>query len=472
VAEDAASLLALLRRTMDPDGYITPMLDDPDSSATLQALVAQFARLGRAVDYNSKLALISLAPGGSPGTCMATVTRAVSGTAGTIPKGYAFVDARNVQYVSVTDVTVHSGDVSVSVPLTTLRQTEAVNSEDDPDVSLAAVNAVVLDGTDTTALIAPPGDPSVVTTTFQVVAETTQVLGGATDYLSVLGAERGCFRQPGESTDGYRARVRNIPDVVSPLAIAAAVTAAASKAGGGAVVLEPFNDGADPAIKEAADLSNFNLQTFDLDYMDDTGTPPDIERYSLREVAAYFRIDLVGVLADAGGIVKFYDASYHDDPLLGFRDVPLPAAVAAAGAAVWVEANAKRAGGVQFDVFEPVILRSTVRGSANGAAAVVATLTPPSGDSWIFSEALVSHDVASASRSEHWLVFTFSDSTTYTTARFDKSWSQRISFAAFVEEVGLSKPIVQIDLWTRAADDSTPTNAVLAVWYVQLDAYP
>ena len=422
--------------------------------------------------YNSQIALISLAPGGSPGTCSATLTRPAAGTAGTIPKGYAFLDERNIQLTVVTDVVVGSGVTSVVVPLVTSRQAESVNSEDDPGLSISTVNAVVQDGTSTTTLIAPPGDPSIVSTTFQAVLSTTQILGGTSDYLSALGAERGCFRQPGESTDSYRARVRNIPDVVSPLAIAQAVTAAASKAGGGAVVLEPFNDGADPAIKEAVDLSNFNVQTFDLDFFDDTGNPPAVERVSLREVSAYFRIDLVGVMADPSGIVKFHDGSYHDDPVQGFRDVPLPPSVYAASAAVWTEANAKRAGGVQFDVFEPVTQEFNGVGQAAGAAQVVATLTPPSGDAWLFSEMVLSHDVATGSRSEHWAVFTFVDASTYQTPAFDGSWSERISFQRLAQAMPLVLPITRIDLWARAADDASPTNAVVAVWVVQLDAYP
>lgn len=471
MAEDQASLLALLRRTTDPDGWLDPMLADPDSSAALQAYVAQFARLGEAVDYNSKVALISDAPGGSPGTCTTTITRPSSGTSGTIPKGYAFVDVNGVQYIVVTDVAVGSGVTSVELPLQTIREAESVNTEDDPELSISTINAVVQDSTDTTTLIAPPGDASIVATSFQAVAETTQVTGGASNYLSALGAERACFQQPGESTEAYRARVRNIPDTVSPVAVAEAVVGAANAAGAGAVILEPFNDGADPAIKTPDDLSNFDVQTYDVDHFDDTGTP-EIDRMSLREVSAYFRIDLVGVPLDPAGTVKFHDASYHDDPVQGFRDVPLPVSAFAAAGAVWTEANTKRAGGVQFDVNLPLTQKQNAVGQAAGAAAVVATLQPTSGDAWMFSEALVSHDVASGARSEHWLVFTFVGGGTYQTPNFDGSWSQRISFEALSAAVVPLPPITRVDLWTRAADDSSQTNAVLALWYGQLNAYP
>jgi hypothetical protein len=111
-------------------------------------------------------------------------------------------------------------------------------------------------------------------------------------------------------------------------------------------------------------------------------------------------------------------------------------------------------------------------GQAAGAAQVVATLTPPSGDAWLFSEMVLSHDVATGSRSEHWAVFTFVDASTYQTPAFDGSWSERISFQRLAQAMPLVLPITRIDLWARAADDASPTNAVVAVWVVQLDAYP
>ena len=101
----------------------------------------------------------------------------------------------------------------------------------------------------------------------------TPITGAVEDWLSALGNERGCIRQDGEDGEAYRARVRMIPDAVSPLAIARAVDATAT-ALPERWLAEPFNDGADPNVKLAANLGFFDGFFCDADFCDDPlGTP-------------------------------------------------------------------------------------------------------------------------------------------------------------------------------------------------------
>ena len=130
--EDFDSLVELLRRTTDEFGWLQPLLDDPDSAAVLGAQIEIFARLGPAVDHNGAQATISGASGGQPGTSVITASRAASGTSGTLPAGYGFVDQRGVQAASTLAVAVGGGATTITIPVATLRQTELVNTEDAP----------------------------------------------------------------------------------------------------------------------------------------------------------------------------------------------------------------------------------------------------------------------------------------------------------------------------------------------------
>ena len=441
-AVDSDSLLALLRRTTDEDGWLEPLLADPDSEALIEAGIAMYARLGRAVTYNGEVGLISDAPGGSPGLSTVTLSRSASGTAGAIPTGYRFTDANRLDALAVADVVVGSGVLTVDVPVATVRQTEMVNTEDDPGYAIAATNAVVLATGGASALIAPPGDASVVTTTFQAVAESTPILGGTADYLSKHGQERGQQRQSGEATEAYRARVRNIPDAVSPIAVADGVQAAAAHLGISVVTLEPFEDGATPSLKTLHGLGSYGTLYASgtspasaspaVDFFDDPGRL----MLSLREATCHIDVVLQTAPADPTSGTMFADAlAFFDDPVLGYPDVGTPTIVKAQVGAIVEEVNRKRAGGVSFDVvYSPQTRVDGAGATSAGTETVVFTLTPPGGTSWLFQESISGLDSTAASpgtivpsSAYYRLRLTFADASTFETAPISARGETRLT---------------------------------------------
>jgi hypothetical protein len=473
---DRASLLDLLRRCVDADGWLAPLLADPDSAAVLLATVDVFARGGRAVDYNGRLGLISDAPGGSAGTASITVARAASGTSGTIPRGYAFLDDRRVALVVQTDVPVAAGDLTVVVPLETLRRCEAVGTEDDASIAISAGNTVVLDALGTTALIAPPGDPAAVATTFQTVAAAGPILAGSTDYLSLHGSERGQARQPGEDTESYRARVRNIPDAVSPLAISQGVQGAASRAGlPPFLVSEPFDDGATPATKADALLGSFSGIFGDSgDFMDDPLGPGEV--LDRRTARAYFRLDPTGPLPAPDGLGFFCDADFCDDPVYGFLDVGQHPAVLASLMSVWEEANRKRAAGVQFDLYGAPPAEVVGVGSTTAGVDTLAwTVLPPAGATWVLVDAHAGHDFALPPQpaagvvpgSSHFVRFDFSDGTSFDAPRWALQHEQRLAPSLLLPLGFPWKPIVGVRGFA-ASDGVHPINLVGAFRFLEL----
>lgn len=426
VPEDAGTLLALLERTTDKEGWLQPQLDDPDAAAILRARIAIFARLGPAVAHNAAQATISGASGGSPGTSAVTVARGSGATTGTIPKGFSFIDPRGVRAVLQSDVPVAAQTVLV-LPVQTLRQSELVNTEDDPDFAIDPQSPIV--PASAGVLIAPPGSPGLSATSFQTVGPSTQIVGGAADYLSVQGAERGIYRQPGESTASYRMRVLNIPDAVSPIAVADTVQSAAQQPGiPPLLTLEPFEDGATPALKALHGLSSFSGLAWDVDFWDDpVSGNVMLDRRSGR---AYFLIQAQDYVVDTQLFGVFWDDFFFDDPVLGYpADVDLfPPAQSAALLAVVNDVDAKRAGGVQFDLQLKSGDLFGGRGtrSANTFAEVV-TLTPAAGTIWYLSQVLAGHASPSPSTAiAHHLVFDLEDGTHVTTPDFSDTWTQVI----------------------------------------------
>lgn len=426
-AEDAASLLALLRRTTDEHGWLQPQLDDPDAAAVLGARIAIFARLGVAVAHNAAQGTISGASGGEPGTSTVTVTR-VSGVAatGTIPKGFSFIDERGVRAVLQLDVPVTT-QTTLALPVQTLRQSELVNTEDDPLFAVDPQSPVVPSSSG--VLIAPVGTAGLTSTTFQVVGPSTPITGGSADYLSVWGAERGIFRQPGEETGAYRQRLRNIPDAVSPIAVADAVQSAAQRPGCPPLLtLEPFEDGATTALKDLHGLGSFSGVFWDEDFFDDPLSGFVV--LDRRTVTAYFLIQAQDFVADTLGVGVFWDDFFFDDPVLGFPDATdfFPAQATAALLALINDVQAKKAGGVNFDVELKTSDLLEAKGTRTaGSFAEVVTFTAAGGTAWYVSQVLAGHTSPTPSASiAHHLVFDLLDGSTYTTPDFNDTYTEDV----------------------------------------------
>jgi len=469
-------IVSLLDRTTDRDGWLTPMLEDADGSAALGALIEQFVRMGRAMDYTSLVGFISSAPGGGVGTSVVTMSRPSSGTSGTIPVGYRFIDDRGVVAVVATPVAVASGDLTAQIPVETLRQTEAVNTDDDSTLAVVPDAGVVLDSLGTTALLAPVGNPAIVATTLQTVTATTLILGGASDWLAIHGKERGQIRQAGEDTDSYRARVRNIPDAVSPRAIGQAIQAAASRGGLPLFqVLEPFPDLASASVKDPLGLGSF--APF---YLDDAveGFAGDYlaELVDRRDATAYFRVSATAPLVDPALDGMFLDFSFLDDPDLGFLDTGTDPNVNSALMSLWTDVNAKKAAGVAFDVFTQEAVREVGAGSSSsGSDTVVWTLTPGAGKTWLYVDGYFGHGFNSAPlptslpfpASLHKIRFTFDDASTFTTVAFSFLWEERITLQNYVGQGIQQRPITKVE-GIVASDGTHPVNLVGVLFVVEL----
>ena len=237
-----------------------------------------------------------------------------------------------------------------------------------------------------------------------IYISSTPISGAVEDWLSALGNERGCIRQDGEDGEAYRARVRMIPDAVSPLAIARAVEATAT-ALPERWLAEPFNDGADPAVKLAANLGFFDGVFCDSDFCDDPlGVPladkqpvASFECSGIRESRAYVRVDLVGQLQDPDGSVLYCDDGFCDDPQWGYPDIGTHPVIAGAEQALLQEVQSKVAGGVNFDVYlensETLQQQGTLSGTTGTDGVPVFTLIPDAGTAWYLREGLLTADM-------------------------------------------------------------------------------
>jgi len=442
IAISMADFTALLRRTCEP-GWLEPLLADPDSKLVLEALMTVFVREAQTADLASLASAISTAPGGRPGVAIITISRTTAGTHGTIPAGYLFVDGRGVVLEAAGPTTIADADLTKPILVQTVRHTESVNTED--DVTTMAIHPAppasqtVLDSGAVNPLIAPVGTAGIVATTFTTVASATQILQGVSDYLSLHGKERGQLRQPNEPENVYRLRVRNIPDAVSPKGVSEGVQAAVSRLfQTSATIFEPFADGATPALKAKYGLSEYGGIYCDpntaptnpahTDFFDDGGVPYTL--LGVREANAYFRI-VVPTPRDPDGnlLIMVTNAS-----LGGIQVTILDATVVSSFLAIWEEANRKRAGGVQFDIFtaEPRKVLGVGHSNVNSAT-VVFTLTPPPLIGWGLRDGWVDHDSSlsfptpvNTATMKHQVTFTFSDATTFTTALSGQIDSQRL----------------------------------------------
>lgn len=416
MAQTPDDFLDLLRRNTSPE-FLNPLLDNVDSRAIINGLTAIAAAIDLAREEGCNTGLIGTAPGGAPGTSTVTISRTIGGTAGTIPKGYQFVDARGFEYVSQTDVPVGTGDLTVDVPVFSLRQIEIVRSVDDPVMVIGPANLVVLDVTLASALIAAPGDAAAVASTFQVVDSSTPVIGALSDYLSVHGNERSIFRQANEDTGAYRRRVRVIPDVVSPIAISNVVQGIAQRIFGLPPIFleEPFDIGETQALRDEIFLREFETAYADDAFLDD----PQSEIVSGRESRAYFRIAVDGLLFDPNNFSAYMDDAFFDDEINGFFDGSEFGDVASSIlAAIIQEVEVKKAQGVLFDTIINGYDEIQGKGStAAGGLTLVFTLTPTTGD-WRLVEGFlgVSAPVPpSGGDYSYHLRFTFTDASTFDT---------------------------------------------------------
>jgi hypothetical protein len=473
-----ADLIDLLRRTNDPN-WIDPLLADPDSAAVWAGLLACGEYMSARLQADCDAATISLAPGVRPATAVLTLVRTASGIGGVIPAGYLFQDSRGILVASQTPITVPSGALTVTVAVQSLRQTELANTIADPGFVLAPTgNPPVLDTGGTNALIslspAPGGYPPVVSTTFTTVQSSTPLDLGASDYLAAHGRERGQQRQSNEPDGLYRTRVRNVQDAVSPIALSQGVGGAAQAKGLPTILLrEPFNDLASSGLKIAYGLDFFDTIFFEdgvhnTDFLDDAGVVPYRE---LDRSPRYFRLELRSPTTDPVTGGQLFETGSTEYALsgspAGWPDVNTRPSVISALMAVVEEANRKRAGGVSFDFYAAGPAKYQASGaSASASNTIVWTASPPAGRVWYLADGLFGVDGSSLPATVALsLVFTFVDTTTFTTPDFIGRWTSRIttqnSSGAF------HKQIARIDGRVRS-DGTHSANMVGQFWVNEL----
>ena len=399
-----ADLLALLKRTTD-EGWLAGMLGQPDGQAIVNCWLAVFEAASIAVSKQVDCSMISTAPAGAPGVTTLILSRADATAAGVIPQGYTFVTNLGVELMVATAVQVLTGQAAVALPLITRRMSDLVNTVENAfdDVLDVGDFVDVILGTANPACAffdAPHGTGTL------VYASSTPIVGAIEDWLSAHGDERGCKRQAGEDGESYRARVRLIPDSVSPQAVARALDGASPLLPERWLV-EPFDDGADPAARLALQLGFADAPACDhgsdgvpAGFCDDwMGTPlaskqplGTCETVGLRESRAYVRVDLLGELQDPDGSVLYCDAGYCDDDRWGYPDVHTHPAIGGAIKALLTELQGKRAGGVQADVYLDIVefLQASFEAIMPGAGmAMIFDLTAPAGKFWHLQEGLV-----------------------------------------------------------------------------------
>jgi hypothetical protein len=469
-------LIDVLRRTTDP-GWLDPLLADLDSAAILYAFADQLAFLSNVGQIACDNGLISLASGGRGGTALLTLTRATTGIGGTIPKGYQFADARGILAVNQSDYVVDPAATTITLAVTTLRFTELVNTVLDPLFTVSLVNKAALDTGGTNALISPAGPPDglppIVATTFTTVASSSAIEGGASDWLTAHGSERGQLRQANEDEGHYRLRIRNVPDAITPIAISQAVQGAASHAGLPPFnVEEPFEDGATPALKEANYLSSFDGTFTDTDYLAD----PDRELNDYRTARAYFRLEPTDALLNPDGLGLFADDGFYDDPVFGFSDTGLHPKLLSSLMSVWEEANRKRAAGVQFDIYvdAPLQVVKVDLTTSNTPHLIWAAEPASSSKVWIYVDGVFSHDFAYSPQPAtgtvpgafHRIVFTFEDATTWTAPDWAINTEQHLSLQALLA-MGMPFKRITIVEGFAETDGTHPINLVGELYVVE-----
>lgn len=346
--------LAFLQRTTD-ENWLKGMLAQPDGAAIIAAKLATFEAASESVTEQSDACTISTAPTGSPGRCDLSVQRIGGGGALTIPAGSKLVTSSKVELALALDVPVANGQVDILLPLQTLRLIDLINTmEPTFDDLLEPGDAIA-------PIVATDNDPAVIAMLGALTyASSTPTTGATMDWLSVLGEERGCYRQPGEDGEAYRLRVRTIPDAVTPIAVAEAIHGAQVQGKLPAVfMVEPYRDQASDEARAAINLIFADSVFADDGFCDDPlgvdvpGKLPfrTCETPSLREGRAYFRLSIPGPLRDPDGSILYCDDGFCDDPRWGYPDVTMHPKVQAALSGILDEARTKIAGGVQFDIY-------------------------------------------------------------------------------------------------------------------------
>ena len=506
--------IAVLRRTMDEDGWLQPILDHPDSAVLLKAYIEQFIRVSQSGERGAAVGLISTAPGGTQGLTQVTVSKD-NALSGFLLSGQTFEDSRGMSYAAQMGAPVPVGPFSTGLSLLTFLKSELVNTVDPPDLRFSP-SFIVADASNATPIVVQTstqhqyntGDMVRVTgvegneaangvfaitvlstTEFElngsvgsgpffgldgvvqpaplglVIDTITPVTGGSSDYLSVLAGERGQQRQNGETTAKFRQRALTIPDAVSPTALAEVVIATADTLGLNAPkIYEPFDLEETQALRDDRILNSLGQFYCDVaSFLDNPFQRP----LSNRESSAWFLVTFEppDVVFNPGG---FLDLAYVD--FNAYMDAQTQSALTTAAGAIAQEVSLRKAAGVSFDVeLDGVLDRIDGLGSTtSGVITTVFTLTPPPGRAWMLWDMVACGSAPSFLGGTEQTRFTFTDASTFSTPLRAGMDSRHLTIEDLIELGYPLKPISQIE--GRIESDGALTSILTShFWVVEID---
>lgn len=221
---EQSEFLALFEKLV-PQSWLIPIRDTGPGYEVLAAYAKTAERVSRAVARFYCGSYILSATGGNKATALVAFFRD-NNNAGpvTIKAGTVITTSRgDRRFVTAEDVTLTHGDdfdLSVVVPVTAAADGYQWNVPG----PVQALNGEILPG-EIDTIVALDTDPPFGDPTIQV-QQVTDATGGVAPMLDGLGLDRGLPRNSvNETDDQYRARIRTLPDTVSPDAIKRNITA-------------------------------------------------------------------------------------------------------------------------------------------------------------------------------------------------------------------------------------------------------
>ena len=473
---------ALIARTTD-DGWYRAMLANPDGLAYLNAVTAIMSAASEGVDRQVEACMIDDAPTGNPGTSVLTLIRPDTAATATIPRGFMFVDSRGVQLIASTAIPIAAHQISILVPLETLRRIDLVNNSEpafDDLLSIGIAVDAIIDVASPAVYDSLGAHLLVKGSSVATYASSQPIVGAEMDWLSPLGDERGVRHQNGEDGEAYRLRVRNIQDAVTPIAVQSGTAAASSQGKLYPVyMVEMILDQASAAARANIGLVFGDSPFCDSDYLDDpigvslAAKLPwrSLELVSEREARAYFRLSMAGPMVETDGATMYTDVAFADDELWGYPDGGL--ALSALGALLTIPTVARqlKAAGVQSDFYveDMVVLPSTGMALGNSSSAISTvvwtiysdpTASPGSERvAWLIRDCLLSHTPSQEGIITHGVRFTFSDATTFVTSLFSKPYSDHLNIEQLSAIAFPFKPIVKIEGFVQSNGATSVTLA-------------
>jgi hypothetical protein len=238
VALTEQDFLDLIDRVF-PEHYLAPLKSPGPGYEILQAYAKIFARASRAIEIAGQNAQIATAASGSKATGTVFLSRPSphpDGIAVVVKAGSTVTCSIGGQdFVTLQDVAFGPTDLGpFSVPI----QAISVGYEWNVKGSVLTASGETLPGEiDTIKVLIEAPDYGDTTIT---VSQTTDTTGGTDAALDALGSDRGLLRLVNETDAAYRARLRALPDTVSPEAFFRVITTLLGTYGAGFDIIETW----------------------------------------------------------------------------------------------------------------------------------------------------------------------------------------------------------------------------------------